>query len=78
VALNKEKSILGSGNLGQFYKHINARMAHKSGVAPLKDRSGHLTTIDTEKAELLNYSFIAVGTLDMGIILNILQRQKVL
>jgi len=33
----------------------------------LKDRIGLLTTIDTEKAELLNDSFIAVGTLDNGI-----------
>jgi len=42
-------------------------MAYKSEVAPLKDRTGHLTTIDIEKAELLNDSFIAVGTLDIGI-----------
>jgi len=67
VALNKEKSILGSGNLCQFYKHVNARMAYKSEVVPLKDWIGHLTTTDTENAELLNDSFIAVGTVDNGI-----------
>jgi len=53
VAFNKEKRN-GSGNLGQFYKHVNARMANKSGVAPLKDRTGHLTV----DAERLSYSII--------------------
>jgi len=61
VAFNKEKIILGSGNLGQFYKLVNDRMAHKSGVAPLKDRTSHLPQSIQKK---LSYSMILLYQLE--------------
>ena len=61
---DKEKFILTSQNLGAFYKHVNSRFAHKSGIAPLLAPSGVLALTDLEKANVLNNFFASVGTVD--------------
>ena len=53
-----------SGDIGKFYKYVNQKKSHKSGVAPLKDPFGVLANTDLDKAELLNKSFINVGVVD--------------
>jgi hypothetical protein len=64
----KEHCILSSGNLGLFYNHVNHRMVHKSGIAPLKNNSGTLSTLDGDKANILNDFFVGVGTIDNDVL----------
>jgi hypothetical protein len=46
----EESRIINSGDLGKFYKHINAHLSHKDGIAPLKGSDGLLAFSDLEKA----------------------------
>jgi len=64
LTLVHEGEILKSRNLGTVYKHINSRLTHESGVAPLQDGAGDLKYKDEDKALLLNYHFVTVGQLD--------------
>jgi len=61
LALEQEGKILKSRNLGIVYKHINSRLTHKSGVAPLRDGAGDLKYKDGDKDLLLNSPFVTVG-----------------
>jgi len=36
VELKKELDIIGSNNMGLFYKHVASRSNHKTGIAPIK------------------------------------------
>src|ERR1043165_7522697 len=63
-----ETRIIKSNNLGTLYKHINSRLTHKSGIAPLCDLAGNIVTDDSLKANLLNSHFVKVGTTDDGIL----------
>ena len=65
-AKNKELEIVNSGDLGKFYGHVNNRLFHKSGIAPLKDKEGNFVLNDLAKANLLNNYFTGVGTVDNG------------
>ena len=64
--LNHEKHVLVSGNIGAFYKHINARLSHKNGISSLKSQNDTLASSDLEKAETLNNFFVNIGTIDNG------------
>jgi len=66
--VEREQAIISSNNLGQFYKHINSRLSHRSGVAPLKSPDGTFAFVDAEKAELLNSTFTASRTVDSGVL----------
>ena len=66
--LNHEKHVLLSGNIGAFYKHINARLSHKNGISSLKSKNDTLASSDLEKAETLNNFFVNIGTIDNGTI----------
>ena len=57
-----------SGDLGQFFAHVNKRLSYKTGIAPLKDTNGNLVVNDEEKAVLLNNYFVGVCTTDNNII----------
>ena len=59
-----EKSIIKSQNLGILYKHINSRLTHRVGIAPLLNQDGVLVLNDTDKLEVLNKHFITVGKPD--------------
>ena len=56
-----------SQTVGTLYKHINSRLTHKVGIAPLLNQDGVLVLNDSEKAEILNKQF----TLDDGFCPNI-------
>ena len=60
--------MINSGSLGTLYNHINARLTHKSGIAPLIDSNGNIVTDDFMKADLLNDHFVNVSTHDNGIL----------
>ena len=64
----KEKHIINSGNTARFYRHINSRMNHRSGIAPLRNKAGELVTDDQAKAEILNTTFVDNGTVDNHIL----------
>jgi len=68
--LKKEREVVGSKNLGRFYKFVNARLANKQGVGTLKNRGGQAVTNDTDRANLLNEYFCSVSVPDNGIVLN--------
>ena len=63
----REERILGSNNLGAFFKFVNKKLSSKSGIAPLLTPSGQTTTSDLDKAEILNEYFESAFTLDNGI-----------
>ena len=65
---DRELNVIKSGNLGQFYKHVNSRLNHRSNIAPLLNKDGVLVTKPIDKAEILNESFVNFGTIDNGII----------
>jgi len=50
------------------YKHINAGLTHKAGIAPLIDNSGGLVVNDLAKANLLNSHFVNICKIDNGVI----------
>ena len=62
------KKVIESQNLGTLYRHINSRMTHKDGIAPLKNSTGHLVTNEAAKAALLNEHFVNAGTCDNGVL----------
>lgn len=64
----KELNIIKSGNLGLLYGHINSRLNHKTGIAPLINPAGQLLTSDKDKADLLNDFFVEIGTTDNGVL----------
>ena len=63
-----ESKIIESKNIGAIYKHINSRMTHKTGIAPLSNEQGVLIFDDCTKAELLNNHFVKAGTWDNGVL----------
>ena len=65
-AADWEKKIVESKNLGTLYKHINSRLTHKIGIAPLFNNEGNIVKCDLGKAELLNSHFVKVGKADDG------------
>lgn len=64
----RELDIIKSGNLGLLYKHINVRLNHRSGIAPLANIDGQLVVSDADKAALLNECFADYGTSDDGLL----------
>ena len=66
LEFKKEKKIIESQNLGVLYKHINSRMSHKQGIAPLKDYYGNIVSDDAGKASILNINFSQMCTIDDG------------
>ena len=67
-AAANELKVIKSGNLGSFYKHINNRLNHKSGIAPLVDDRGKLCVSNYEKAEVFSQYFATVGVVDNGVV----------
>ena len=64
--LTYEEKIIKSNNIGAIFKHINARLTHKCGIAPLRDLNNDLVMDNAAKAEFLNSHFVRVGTVDNG------------
>jgi Reverse transcriptase (RNA-dependent DNA polymerase)/Endonuclease-reverse transcriptase len=66
-AARLELNILRSGNIGSFFKHVNSRLNHKTGIAPISNSAGCIVFSDHEKAEAFNEYFAGVGTVDNGV-----------
>jgi len=63
-----ENSIIGSGNIKQFYKYANAKMSKKSKILSIK-LPCRVTTVDEHQiVEAFGVSFLASKTLDNDII----------
>ena len=61
-----EEKVIKSNSIGSIFKHISARLTHKTGIAPLKNSQNLLIVDNSEKAKLLNSHFVSVGTADDG------------
>ena len=66
-----ELNILNAKDLGCFYKHVNKNTVHKTGIGPLKTKTGILVLEDMKKAELLNEHFVSACTIDNGVLPNL-------
>jgi Reverse transcriptase (RNA-dependent DNA polymerase)/Endonuclease-reverse transcriptase len=66
--VEKEKNMIRSKNIGQFYKYVSKKSDHKSDIPPLKAENGSLLFNETEKAEALNSYFVSNCTVDNGIL----------
>jgi hypothetical protein len=62
----KELDIIESHDLNRLHKYLRSVKSHNDGVAPLKDSSGALITSPPEVANILNDTFISLGTVDNG------------
>jgi len=61
-----EKMMIELRSLGTLYKHINSRLTHNVGIAPLIGNDGSFVKSDVGKAETLNSHFVKVGKPDDG------------
>ena len=61
-----EDKIINTRNIGAFYKHINRKLACKSGDGSIKKPDRTLCVIDQEKADILNDYFGSVWVDDDG------------
>jgi len=68
LSTHLEKTVISSHNLGVFYKHINSKMNHRAGVAPLCVPHGNMVIDDVDKADRLNTTFVSEGRFNNGVI----------
>jgi hypothetical protein len=61
--LDYESKIIKSENVGAIYRHINSRLVHKTGIAPLNGVNHQMVFDDLAKAELLNEYLVNFGTI---------------
>ena len=66
MQLNYETKIIESKNLGTLYRHINSRLIHKDGIAPICDSDGNLIVDNALKVKIVNNHFVNVGKPDNG------------
>jgi hypothetical protein len=65
--LDCERKVTEAGNLGTFYKFVNKKLTHPSGIGVLYDTNNKPIINDQHKAELLNSYFESVYVDDDGI-----------
>ena len=63
-AVDTEKIVIDSNNLGAFYRHINNRMSHRDRICAIIKDDGSVLTDDTDKANEFNRYFASVGVAD--------------
>jgi hypothetical protein len=61
---SNDSYILNSGDINSFYKHINSKFSHKSGIGPLQNNEGGLSNNLLDKANMLNSYFASVCSSD--------------
>ena len=61
---------MNSSSLGGLYKHINARLSHKSGIAPIQSVDGSFCISDVDKAEVFSNYFAELGIVDDAKLIN--------
>lgn len=60
----KERKLVESGNVGQFYKYVNNKIISKTGIGIVKNNTGDMLHADNDKAECFNSFFSSVFTPD--------------
>lgn len=65
---NVENNLINDGRIGNFYKYVNKKLNGSNGIAPLRNKDGHLLYDNRDKSILLNNYFCSVFTIDNGII----------
>ena len=71
-ASSREYKIIASNNLGKFYKHINSRLNHRTGIPQIIDKNSNYCVSDLDKAEVFSEYFSSFGTDDNGILPRVL------
>ena len=66
--IEQETKIIQSDNIGTFYKFVNNRLSHPSGIGVLYSSNGDAIIEDSDKAELLNVYFESVYVDDNGVL----------
>ena len=64
--IKKEKELIESNNIGNFYKFVNKKLSCKEGIGALVDGTGKILVTDSDRADALNGYFATVGTVDDG------------
>ena len=68
--LQRDYKVINSNNKSLFYKYVNSRCSSHNGISPLIKYNISYTSLDYDKAVLLNNQFTSVFTNDNGIILD--------
>ena len=68
--IERERTLLETNNLGDFYKYVNGKLSCPSGVGVLLDEHGQCVVDDCERAELLNNYFVSVCTTSANNVIN--------
>ena len=63
-AVIKETKIINSGNVGKFYKHVNERLNHRTGIPPILTSNNVIVVSDLEKADCFSEYYAKIGTID--------------
>jgi hypothetical protein len=64
----KERALLDTNNLGQFYKYVNRKLATKSGIGVLKDNNGANVFDPADQANLFSEFFSSTLITDDGLL----------
>jgi len=63
-AVIKETKIINSGNVGEFYKHVNKRLNQRTGIPPILTSNNVIVVSDLEKADCFSEYYAKIGTID--------------
>ena len=63
-----ENRVIDSNNIGTFYKYVNKKLSHPTGIGTLFDSKHSPVVDDLSKAELLNHYFQSVYTNDNNVL----------
>jgi len=64
--LQREETLLSTGNLGKFYRYANSKLTSRTNVGPLRQPDGSLTIDPQVKASLLSDYFSSTFSADNG------------
>jgi len=67
LSKQQEECVINANGLGAFYRHVNQRVTHRSGIGALIDSSGNTVVSDVAKEGMFNEHFAAVGIIDNGV-----------
>ena len=63
-----EESLVDAENIGKFYKHVNKKLATKTGIGVLKSDTGTQVTDPADQADMLNSYFSTTFVDDDGVL----------
>jgi len=67
---DKERDIISSNNVGNFYRYVNSKLGSRKTVHPIKvcNKNNELTSDPVEQANVFNDYFASVFTVDNGVL----------